>query len=109
LESLYRYEAENKAKAFDGWMARYIGEILRNIDDRHMSEAEDWVKKAIEADARNGMMLHLGWDYSSYAELLKRKGDLPGAKEKLNKAIEIYKECGADGWLKKAQEALAEM
>ena len=53
------------------------------------------------------MMFDLGRAHALYAELLKRKGDLPGAKEKLNKAIEIYKECGADGWLKKAQEALA--
>jgi len=51
----------------------------------------------------------LGRDYASYAELLKRKGDLPGAKENLNKAIDIYKECGADGWLKKAQENLAQI
>ena len=72
-----------------------------------MSEAEDWVKKAIEADEKNGMMFEMGTAHAIYAELLKRKGDLPGAKEKLSKAIEIYKECGADGWLKKAQEDLA--
>jgi hypothetical protein len=39
--------------------------------------------------------------------LFKRKGDKPKAKENLNKAIEIYKECGADGWMKKAEEELA--
>lgn len=27
----------------------------------------------------------------------------------LNKAIEIYKECGANSWLKKAEEALTKM
>jgi tetratricopeptide (TPR) repeat protein len=80
---------------------------LLNIDDRHMSEAEEWVRKAIEADTRTGVMLDLGRAHALYAELLKRKGDLPGAKEKLNKAIEIYRECGADGWLKKAQQDLA--
>ena len=88
-------------------MAGYIAEILLNIDDRHMTEAEDWVKKAIEADKRDSMRFYLGRDYASYAELLKRKGDLSGARENLNKAIEIYRECGADGWLKKAQEDLA--
>ena len=74
-----------------------------------MPEAEDWVKKAIEADTRNRTMMYLGLDYALYAELLKRKGDLVGAKEKLDRAIEIYRECGADGWLKKAQEDLAEL
>ena len=94
---------------FEVCMTRYIGEILLNIDDRHMNEAEEWMKKAIEADKRNGVMLDLGRDHVSYAELLKRKGNLPGAKENLQKAIEIYKECGADGWLKKAEEALADV
>jgi len=107
LESLYGYEAENKIKLYDGFISRYIAEILINIDDRHMPEAEDWIKKAIEADSKNGTMLQLGMAHALYAELLKRKGDLPGAKEKLSKAIETYRECGADGWLKKAQDDLA--
>jgi len=109
MESVYEYETENKFKLFDGVMLIYIAEILLNIDDRHMNEAEEWVKKAIEADKGNSMRFYLGRDYASYAELLKRKGDLPGAKENLNKAIDIYKECGADGWLKKAQENLAQI
>ena len=88
-------------------MAKFIGEILLNIDDQHMAEAEDWIKRAIEADKRNGMMFHLAKDYAAYAELFKRKGDTQKAKENLSKAIEIYKECGADGWVKKAQDDLA--
>jgi len=107
LESLYQYEAENKLKIYDGLISRCIAEILLSIDDKHMSEAEQWVRKAIEANRRNGTMWHLASAHALYAELLKRKGDLPGAKEKLNKAIEIYRECGADGWLKEAQENLA--
>ena len=109
LESLYMNTAENKFKVADGWISRDIAEILLNIDDWHISEAEDWVKKAIEADNRNGTMWQLGMDYAAYADLLKRKGDLPGAREKLGKAIEIYRECGADGWLKKARKDLAEL
>jgi len=109
LEALYEYEAENQIKAFDGWMARYIAEILLNIDDKHMFEAEEWVKKAIETDSDNGTMWQLGMDYAFYAELLKRKGDLAGAREKLSKAIEIYRECGADGWVKKYEQELAEL
>ena len=53
------------------------------------------------------VLIALGKPYALYAELLKRKGDLAGAKEKLGKAIEIYRECGAEGWLKKAQQDLA--
>jgi len=107
LGALYSYEADNKVKLHDGWIRKYIGEILLNIDDQHMNEAEDWIKRAIEANKMNGMMFDLGRDHALYAELLRRKGDLPRAKENLNTAIEIYKECGADGWVEKAQEALA--
>ena len=55
------------------------------------------------------MMFDLGKNHALYAELLKRKGDLSGAKENLNTAMEILKECGADGWVKKYQEELAKM
>jgi len=85
---------------------RYIGEILLNIDDQHISEAEHWIKKAVEADQRNGMEFHLGKDYALYADLFKRKGDTLKARENLGKAIEIFKECGADGWVDKYEKEL---
>jgi len=88
-------------------MARCIGEILLNIDDQHKSEAEEWIKKAIEAAKKNGMIWDLGRDYALYANLFKRKGDRQKAKENLGKAIEILKECGADGWVEKYEKELA--
>ena len=109
MESLYKYVSENKMKLCDGWMRRFIGEILLNIDDQHISEAEDWIKKAIKADKMNGMMFHLGRDLSLYAELFKRKGDQSKARETLSKSIEILKECGADGWVEKYEKELAKL
>ena len=52
-------------------------------------------------------LLFSGKDYALFAELEKRKGDQSKAKENLIKAIEIYRECGADGWAKKAEKELA--
>jgi tetratricopeptide (TPR) repeat protein len=109
LRSLCEYAAENRISVFDGRMSKYIAEILLNIDDQHAFEAEDWVKKAIEADKRNGMMFYLGRDHALYADLLKRMGDQSKAKENLAKAIEIFKECGADGWVKKYEEEMASL
>ncbi len=106
LESVYGYHKKKRIRLFDGWMARYIGEILLNIDDQHISEAEDWIKEAIEADSRNDMRWHLGRDYALYAELFKRKGDQLKARENLGKAIEIMKECSADGWVEKYEKEL---
>ena len=78
-----------------------------NIDDQHIGEAEEWIKESIEMDKQNGMMWQLGRDYALYAELFKRKGDQPKARENLNKAIEILKECGADGWVVRYEKELA--
>jgi len=109
LESLYVHPRNNKIKAVEGWIQRYIGEILLNIDDQHISGAEHWIQKAIEADKRNQMMFHLGKDYALYAGLFKRKGDRLKAQENLGKAIEIFKKCGADGWVEKAEKELTKL
>jgi tetratricopeptide (TPR) repeat protein len=104
---LSKYYENNKFKVLEGWLARDIGEILLSIDDDHMSDAEVWAKKAIEADSRNGMMWSLGRDYALYAELFKRKGDQAKAIESFGKAIEIFGECGADGWVERYEKELA--
>ncbi len=107
IETLYRYVSAAKTKAYKGWIWRYMGEILLNIDDHHISEAEEWIKRAIEADNKNGMMWHLGRDYALYAEFFNRKGDQPKAIENLGIAIDILKECGADGWVEEYEKELA--
>ena len=107
LESLYAHSRNNKVKNAEGWISSSIGEILLNIDNQHTSEAEHWIKKAVEEDKRNGMKFRLGRDYALYAELFKRKGDRLKAQENLGEAIEILKECGADGWVSRYEKELA--
>jgi tetratricopeptide (TPR) repeat protein len=107
LESLYGYVEQNNYKELDGQVRRYLAEIFLNIDDQHLTEAENWAEKAIDSDKQNGMKFRLGQDYVIYAEVFKRKGDQSKAKENLNQAIEIFKECGADGWVEKYEEEMA--
>jgi tetratricopeptide (TPR) repeat protein len=109
LKPIYTYISENKIKAFEGYMRRLFGEILLNMDENHLSDAEDWIRQAIDADQRNGTMFHLAKDYALCADLFKRKDDIPKAKENLTRAIEIFKECGADGWVEKYEKELAAM
>ncbi|MDY6966912.1 MAG: hypothetical protein SVM80_13285, partial [Halobacteriota archaeon] len=109
LNEIFGYYENNNYKIQEGQMLRHIGEILLNIGDEHMNEAEDRIKRAIEANKSNGTMWELGMAHASYAELLRRKGDLSSAKEHLNTAIGIFKECGADGWVKMYEEELAGM
>jgi tetratricopeptide (TPR) repeat protein len=109
LESLCRDAINSKPKLFEGWLRRYLGESFLNIDDQHFPEAQHWIEQAIEADERNGMRWHLARDIAVYAELFKRKGEREKAKEQLGRAINIYKECGADGWVTRAEEELAKL
>jgi class 3 adenylate cyclase/tetratricopeptide (TPR) repeat protein len=109
LESLCREAIKSKPKLWEGWIRRNLAEIFLNIDDLHFPEAHHWVQDAIEADQRNRMRFHLGRDYAVYADLFKRKGETFKAKEQMGKAMEIYKECGADGWVKKAEEELEKL
>lgn len=109
LESIYDNEYKSNYKIHDGWKARYLGEILLHIDDQHQFESEDWIKIAIKADKKNGMMLHLGKDYVLYAFIFIRINDQYKAKENLCKAIEIFKECGADGWVEKYKKELTKL
>jgi class 3 adenylate cyclase/tetratricopeptide (TPR) repeat protein len=107
LESIFEYAKQNKLKCNGGEIANHISGILMNIDDQFFPAAEKWINNAIEADKRTGMIWHLGRDSALYAEYFKRKGDLSKAKENLNKAIEIFSECSADGWVEKYEKELA--
>jgi hypothetical protein len=46
-------------------------------------------------------------DHSVYSDLYIKNVDPVKAKEKLCKAIEIFKECGADSWVERTEEKLA--
>ena len=48
-------------------------------------------------------------DYAVYADWFKQKGDQLKAKETLGKAIEIFNEWDADGWVVKYKKKLAEL
>ena len=107
LNKLFEYYGNINVKVAKGWAARYIAEILLNLDKRHLSEAEDWTRKALEEDETNGTRWSLACDYALSAELCNRKGDPQKAKENLGKAIEIFTECGAEGWQHKAEAEMA--
>lgn len=109
LSELFACYQNYKLTWCKGWTARNIGDILLNIDADHLSDAEVWFQKAIEADSRNGFRWQLAQDHALYAEWFKRKGDIKGAKEQLTKATDIFRECGADGWVKKCEEEMASL
>ncbi len=106
MEVLNRYVAEGTYKYVKPWKAIYIAEILLNSNKHHSREADNWIRKAIQTAEQNHMMWHLAKSRVLYAEFFKRKGDTSKAKKQLFKAIEIFKECGADGWVEKYEKRL---
>jgi tetratricopeptide (TPR) repeat protein len=54
LELIYDNEYESNYKIHDGWKARYLTEILLHIDDQHLFDSEDWIKKAIKSEKKMG-------------------------------------------------------
>jgi len=55
------------------------------------------------------MLWNMGKAHALYADWFKKKGDSVGAKEQLTKAIDLFKECDADGWVTRTEKTLAEL
>jgi len=109
LGEIFDHYVSNKMKPYKGFIARSIADIMLHLDEDHLSNAETWIKKALDTDNRNGTRWQLAKDHALYAEWFKKKGDNKRAKEKLVKAVDYFKECGADGWVTRAEKSLAEL
>jgi len=109
LASLRTVAERNRIRLLESWICRSLGEIFLNLGGNQVDEAEQWVRKSIEVDARNGMRLSLAKNYGLYGKFFKQQGDKSRAREELGKAIEILKECGADGLLMKYEEEMANL
>jgi class 3 adenylate cyclase/tetratricopeptide (TPR) repeat protein len=107
LRPFYDYVPANKIRLCEGPMARYIGEILLAIHDQNVPEAEEWIQKAISADNRNNLMLHLGRDFRLRAELLFRRREKQAALEAMARSAEIFRGCCALRDLQDAEKAMA--
>jgi hypothetical protein len=94
---------------FEGWMRRYLAEILLSVEGERLSEAEEWNRGAIAADERNGTLFELARDFLLLERILKRKGNERSAQESLHRAIGIFKSCGADGWVTKYEKEITKM
>ena len=109
LNSLIAAHERNRLAIGESLGARCIGEIYLHLDDNHMIEAETWIRRAIEANTGYGTKWNLARDHALYADWSKKKGDIQGAKEQLTKAIDLFRECGADGWVTRTEQKLASL
>jgi tetratricopeptide (TPR) repeat protein len=109
LDELIKGHGKSKFAMSKSFGSRCIGEIYLHIDDNHMFEAETWIRRSIDFDAMHGIPWNIGKDYALYADWFKKKSDIQGAKEQLTKAIDLFRECGADGWVTRMEKASAEL
>ena len=97
LDELIKAHEKNRLAMSKSFESRCIGEIFLHIDDHHMAEAETWIRRSIDFDVKHAVPWNLAKDHALYADWFKKKGDIQGAKEQLTKAIDLFRECGADG------------
>ncbi len=109
LDALIKAHEKNRLAMAKSMESRCIGEIFLYIDDHHMTEAETWIRRSIDFDESYAIPWNLARDHALYADWFKKKRDIQGAKEQLTKAIDLFRECGADGWVTRTEKALAEI
>lgn len=107
LDSLASRVSDFKITFYQGWICRTLFEAFINAGEADFSKIKIWILNAIQADSENGMRFSLGKDYLVYAEQLVKANEPRKAKENLKRAIDIFQECGAIGWVKKAQNIKA--
>jgi tetratricopeptide (TPR) repeat protein len=109
LDELMKGHEKNRLAMAKSMGSRCIGEIFLHMDDHHMQEAETWIRQSIDFDTMHAVPWQLAKDHALYADWFKKKGDIQGAKEQLTKAIDLFRECGADGWVTRTEKTLAEI
>lgn len=106
LDPIYTLEKKVNTKLYDGIVKRIIADILLCTEGEDLSKAEVWLKKSIEKNKQYGKIWDLAMDYMLYAELYLQKKDQFMAEEYFEKALKIFKICGADGWIDKYEKKL---
>jgi hypothetical protein len=97
-----------KTSYLKGWTARLIGEALSCINGSEMNNASEWFRTSIEWDMKHEHTFFLAQDYAAYARFLGKEDSAQMAKENMTKAIQIMKDCGADGWVVRYEKELTE-
>jgi len=107
LEDLIHAHEKCKLPMPESFGFRFICEIFLNLDNQYMSEAEMWIKRSIDFDTNHAIPWYMGKDYILYADWFKKKGDVLKTREQLSKAIDLFRVCGADGWIDTCEKKLA--
>ena len=103
LNKLYQGISVNVLKAL---IQPYIAKVLIKTEPPQYDDAEVWIKRSIATNEKYGTKTFSWKPYVVYSEFFQRRNNLPQASEQMTKAIDIMKECGADGWVDRYEKEL---
>ncbi|MBU2648942.1 AAA family ATPase [bacterium] len=109
LKSLIEDSQGVKLHFYQSCCARYLGDLLLESSQSYLDQAVDWIEKSIELGRQNGVRWDLARAHALYADVFKQQQNIPKAREQMNNAIEIMTGCGADGWVERYENELAEL
>ncbi len=101
VPSLFEYYGKIKVQAAKGWASLHLAEILMYSGRRYLEEAHRWARQAAELDSSGGTLFHLAWDYALLGRILHRQGDRDSALEFIHRSLRLFKDCGAQGGVRK--------
>jgi tetratricopeptide (TPR) repeat protein len=106
FDELREWRQANRLRLFEGLTARLIAEILLAQEETNVEEARRWLETAVAADRANKLDLELAHDYACFAELHRRNADRERMLQSLTHARDLFKECGAEGFVEEMDRRL---
>ncbi len=109
IDSIINECQPEQNRYLSGESANCLAEILINTDSEYKDKVEEWIQKAIHLNIENGTKLFEARSHRLYSQFHQKQNNLPKAREQMNKAIDIMKECNATGWVEQYVKELADL
>jgi len=97
----------NRLPLYASRVRRHMAEILLTVGNGQLSVAEHWIREAIDHDLSMQLAWDLAQDYVVFSEIQMKKGDSAEGRNCVRRALKIFEQCGADGWVEKYRRELA--
>jgi tetratricopeptide (TPR) repeat protein len=101
---LERWRSAERLPLWEGQAARLAAEVTMLMEEETLGQAEVWLHQAIAADESCGLSWQVARDHAAMAELHRHRGDRAAMGESLDRARELFAECGAGGWARMMEE-----
>jgi class 3 adenylate cyclase/tetratricopeptide (TPR) repeat protein len=98
-----------KARGYEAWGLKNLADIVCQASGHDAGQAESRYGQAMALAEELGMRPLLAHCHRGLGMLYGRTGGKDRAREQYGKAIDILRQCGADGWVEKYEKELASL